>query len=113
MGGHNESIILQPSPRHHSHRIAAERKSRPASLRFSGELDDLLRWEGLSRIENLDINDFQEDDHELGNATGSDLDIEDDVQILPTEEAGDFRDFSELTIMLASAKRKLDVCRED
>lgn len=81
------------------------RKARPASLRFSRELEDLLQWEGLSRIENLDINDY---DHTRNDGLG--ISTQDDVQIADMDEPTDWQEFSELNTMLASAKRKLDVC---
>lgn len=81
------------------------RKARPASLRFSRELEDLLQWEGLSRIENLDINDYG---HTRSQGLG--ISDQDNVQIANMDEPADWQEFSELNTMLASAKRKLDVC---
>jgi len=89
------------------------RKTRRASLRFSQELDELLQWEGLSAIERLAINGF-EDDHfsdtsEHSVAVRRSFDNEHDPFL--HDEASN--DFSELSTMLESAKKKLEVSNEN
>jgi hypothetical protein len=107
-----EAVVLQPSPRH-SPKPTSNRKARPGSIRFSQDLDALLSWEGLSRFEKLSPNGFDHDKdqdylHRRAGATFDDDD--DDVHILTADEADDDEgDFSGLSLMLASAKRKLDV----
>ena len=103
MADHTTEPRHRSSPRHPRNPKYA-RKARPASLRFSRELEDLLQWEGLSRIENLDINDYE---HTRSKGLG--ISDQDDVQIADMDEPADWQEFSELNSMLASAKRKLDV----
>lgn len=90
-----------------------DRKTRRASLRFSQELDELLQWEGLSAIERLAINGF-EDDHfsdtsEHSVAVRRSFEDEHDA-FLPDEASNDF---SELSTMLESAKKKLEVSNKN
>lgn len=99
-----EALRNRALPKH-----SPNREQRRASLRFSQELDELLQWEGLSAIERLAINDF-EDDH-LSDTSEPGVVIrgsfEDERDSFPHDEASN--DFSELSTMLESAKKKLEV----
>jgi hypothetical protein len=112
MDNEPEAVILQPSPRR-SPKPTSLRKPRPNSIRFSQDLDALLSWEGLSRFEKLSPNHFDHDNDEgfLSRRVVDNFDQEDDsVHILTADEADDDEgDFSGLSLMLASAKRKLEV----
>jgi len=87
-----------------------DRKKRPASLRFSKELDELLKWEGLSAIERLAIDGFEDDDH-LSDISEPSVAVrgsfEEEHHSYLRDEAPS--DFTELSTMLESAKKKLEV----
>jgi len=100
-----EALRIKASLKH-----SQDRKKRPTTLRFSQELDELLQWEGLDAIKRLAVDGFQEDDHvsdisEPSVAIRGSFDHEN--QDYMHDEAS--TDFSELSTMLESAKKKLEV----
>lgn len=102
----SQQSLYSPTPL----RLSQDKKKRPSSLRFSQELDELLKWEGLSAIERLSIDRFQDVDH-FSDVSGSPIatrgSFEDENHDVARDEA--VGDFSELSTMLASAKKKLEV----
>lgn len=105
MGASEEALRIRASLR-----LSQDRKKRPASLRFSQELDELLQWEGLSAIERLAINEFDEDDH-LSDTSEPLFNVRRSLNNDHLDHMQDetLSDFSELSTMLESAKKKLEV----